>query len=490
MQIQIKPRYWILLALLAWGGVILALGMLRLDTYGVNEAAARSLLLGWSVVDKVVSPAVVLGFPDFRALLFFPVSLYWPGSIIAVKVFTMIITFIAGVMFYRWNRQYAHDEAAMIATGLMLIAPLTIQQIDTLGAGPYLLLAFALGHWLDHAYRDTKRQFGGWFFLQMILAMIAVSMHPIGLAYPLALMWEWHANPLDQRQKKQTFIGVLIAVIFVLLLRKGWPTQVWLNNPYTVFTDFIFGFEPEGNFYLAIGAILGALTIIALVVDLRKLFADLTGRMLLFGFVIGLFAADSAWAFLGMSVLLYCGIPRLISVNEALDTTGLVGQRGLVLVISFLLALLFMQSDKGYQSAVARNALLPVDRLLLTLETELEDAPADENILIMSQWPGRTMLAIKRPSLPLPPTYKDSDTLLKNIKGTTHLIFNPFIPDNKPLADQLFAAAGSTKTISLQEGGVILRILDATETADEASSAKDNHPALPSAKPPAEEKKQ
>jgi len=482
MQIQIKPRYWIFLTMIVWGGVILVLAMLRLDTYGINEAAARSLLLGWSIVDKVVSPTVVLGFPDFRALLFFPVGLYWPGSIIAVKVFTMVITFIASVMFYRWNRQYASDESALMATGLLLIAPLTLQQIDTLGAGPYLLLAFALGHWLDKAYRDTKRQFGGWFFLQLILAMIAVSMHPIGLAYPLALMWEWHTNPLDQRQKKQTFIGVLIAVIFVLLLRKGWPTQVWLSNPYNVFTDFIFGFEPDGNIYIAIGAILGALTLIVLAVDIRKLFADLTGRMLLIGFAIGVISTDSAWVFLGMATLLYCGIPRLISLNQTLDMAGLVGQRGLVLVITFLLALLFMQSDKGYRNAVARNALLPVDKLLLTLETELEDAPADEDILIMSQWPGRTMLAIKRPSLPLPPTYKDSDTLMKNIKGTTHLIFNPFLPDNKPLADQLFAATGATKTISLQEGGVILRILDADEAASEAAPATVNPPQTPAAK--------
>ena len=459
--------------MLAWGAVILALHMLRLDTYGINEAAARALLLGWSIVDQVVSPTVVTGFPDFRALLFFPVGLYWPGSIIAVKVFTMLITFAGGVMFYKWNRQYADDEAALLATGLLLIAPLTLQQIDSLGTGPYLLLAFALGHWLDQAYRRTNRQFGSWYFLQLIITMIAVSVHPIGLAYPLSLMWEWHVNPLDQRQKKQTFIGVLIAVVFVLLLRKGWSTQVWLNNPYNVFTDFIFGFEPDRSVYLAIAA----LTLVVIAIDLRKMFADIIGRMLLFGFVIGLFAADSSWAFISMATLLYCGIPRLISANETLGIAGFMGQRGLVLVIMFLLALLFMQSDKGYRSAVARNALLPVDRLILTLETELEDVPEDENILIMSQWPGRTMLAVKRPSLPLPPVYKDPATLLKNIKGTTHVIFDPFNPANKPLADQLFAAAGATKTISLQEGGVILRILDTNNAGDEGTSTKEKPPA-------------
>ena len=70
MQIQIKPRYWVFLALLVWGGAILALHMLRLDTYGVNEGAARALLLSWSIVDQVVNPTVVMGFHDFRALLF------------------------------------------------------------------------------------------------------------------------------------------------------------------------------------------------------------------------------------------------------------------------------------------------------------------------------------------------------------------------------------------------------------------------------------
>lgn len=463
--------------MLVWGGVILALHMLRLDTYGINEAAARALLLGWSIVDQVVSPTVVTGFPDFRALLFFPVGLYWPGSVIAVKVFTMLITFAGGVMFYKWNRQYADDETALLATGLLLIAPLTLQQIDTLAAGPYLLLAFALGRWLDQAYRRTNRQFGSWYFLQLIITMIAVSVHPVGLAYPLSLMWEWHKNPLGQRHKKQILVGILISVVFVLLLRKGWSTQVWLNNPYNVFTDFIFGFEPVGSVYMAIAGLLGALTLVVLAIDFRKMFGDIIGRMLLFGFVIGLFAADSSWAFISMSILLYCGIPRLISANETLGITGFMGQRGLVLVITFLLALLFMQSDKGYRSAVARNALLPVDKLILTLDTELEDVPEDEHILIMSQWPGRTMLAVKRPSLPLPPAYKNPDTLLKNIKGTTHLIFDPFKPANKPLADQLFAAAGATKTLSLQEGGVILRILDKDNAGDEGTAAKETPPA-------------
>jgi len=474
MQIQIKSRYWVLLTLIVWGGAIIALHMLRLDSYGINETSARALLFSWSVVDKVISPALVMGFPDFRALLFMPVGIYWPGSIFAVKVFTMLITFGAGMMFYRWNRQFANDETALIATGLLLVSPLTLQQIDTLGAGPYLLLAFTLGQWLDQAYRATNRQFSGWFFLQLILIMITVSMHPIGLAYPLALIWEWYKNPTDQRQKKQTFIGIGIAVIFVLLLRMGWKTQVWLSNPFYGFTDFIFGFEPEGTLYLYIGSLLAVILLIVLALDIRKLLTDFTGRMMILGFVIGLFAADSAWVFLGLSALLYCGIPRLISVNQSLDKTGFMGQRGLVLVIVFMVALLFTQSDKAYRSTIERNALSPVDKLIFTLETELEDIPADQEIFVMSQWPGRTMLAIKQAALPLPPKYKDVTTLFKNIKGITHLIFNPFEPDNKQLADQLFTESGATKTISLQEGGVILLILDPDELPDNNSPAKES----------------
>lgn len=476
MQIQIRPVYWVLLTMISWGGAIIGFHLLRLDAYGINEAAARALLIGWSVADKIASPAVTMGIPDLRALVFIPLGIYWPGNILAAKVFTLLITFWAAVLLYKWHRDYAGDEAALIAAGLLLIAPLTVHQVDSLGAGPYLLLTFALGRWIDHAYRSKNRLFGGWFFLQLIVVMFAVSLHPIGLAYPLSLLWEWRKNPLDKRHQKYMYIGIVIAVIFILLVGMGWITQSWLGNPYTVFTDNILGVEPSEDFYIVIGALLGILMLVALAVDSLRLARDLIGRMLILGVAFGLFAADATWVFISLAALLYCGIPLLIRLNQSLGKTGFMGQRGIFFIVLFLVALLFMQGDKAYRIAVERNALSPVDKLILTLSTELEDVPEDENIFVMSEWPGRTMLAIKRPSMPLPPPYKDKETLFRNIKGATHLVFDPYEEDNKPLADQLFSVSGATKTISLQEGGAIIRIIDPQELLEEQTPSESTSP--------------
>ncbi|HZW86391.1 MAG TPA: hypothetical protein VFF41_02915, partial [Gallionella sp.] len=61
---KIPQKYWAYLALIVWG--ILGYQLLNKGNYGVNESAARILLLVWSVADHVVSPAVTWGFPDFR----------------------------------------------------------------------------------------------------------------------------------------------------------------------------------------------------------------------------------------------------------------------------------------------------------------------------------------------------------------------------------------------------------------------------------------
>jgi len=76
MTIEIKPRYWALITLLLWGTLLLTAGLLRFDAYGINEAASRAILLGWSVADKIISTAFIFGFPDLRALLFIPLGLY------------------------------------------------------------------------------------------------------------------------------------------------------------------------------------------------------------------------------------------------------------------------------------------------------------------------------------------------------------------------------------------------------------------------------
>ncbi|MFQ5469116.1 MAG: hypothetical protein ACE5EH_02290 [Gammaproteobacteria bacterium] len=452
------PRYWTLFSLLCWGGVILSSGVLRFDAYGIDESAAKALLLSWSVADRVISPVVIFGLPDFRSILFLPVGLYWPGSILAAKVFTLLIMFIGAMFFYRWNKNNSGAESALIATGLLLISPLTLAQIDAIGIGPYLIFTFGLGIWLDQKHRTANKPLGAWYFIQLLLIVFAVSLHPMALAYPIALAIYWYNNPVDEKQQKHAFIGIGLATIFALLLHIGWTHVIWFSNPFGLFINIVIGEWTTDTLRMMIGSVLLGLLVITLLADWKSLTSSLTGLILMISFIIGLTCADETWALLSFLLLVYLGTPRLIRVNAALGKNGFAGQRGIVMVVFSLLAILFMQADKAQYYANAQNQLSPQDRLILTLESMFLDIDEETEILVMSEWPARTMLATKRNVLPLPPSFENSQELMENIKGTTHVMFDKSSEQNKVLGTQLAELSGLTKTLSLQEGGVIMEI--------------------------------
>ncbi|MDR2877736.1 MAG: hypothetical protein LBV36_06850 [Chromatiales bacterium] len=455
---QASARYWGVIALALWGAAVFAFGLLRLDTHGAEEAGARALLLVWSVGERIASTVVILGLPDLRALLQIPLGAYWPGSMVAAKVYALLITAIAAAMLYRWSRREHGPETALIATGLLLITPITIAQVDALGAGPYLLLVFAVGAWLDRTYRRVQRPLGGWFFLQLLWIMIAVSIHPAAIAYPLALLWQWKIDPIDGRHQRHQYIGITLALIFVLVLRKGWPALHWLGNPLTALSSAVLGQEFQGETLpLLVGITVVAFLVYLLIAERKRLTTEPLTRMLLIGMLIGTLCADGPWAMLCLAVALYFGIARLIAFNQAFGSTGLSGQRGIVLLAIFVASTLFMQAQKAHHQAIVQNLLPPVDQLILTFSVEIEDTDADAaHIVTMSQWPGKTMLATRRPALPLPPPFADSQTLLGKISGVSYLLFNPKQPANTALAAQLAELTGVTETLLLEEGGAVV----------------------------------
>lgn len=473
---KITPRYQALLLLIFWGTVLISAGLIRLDAFGIDEGAARALLLVWSVVDRIINPIFILGLPDLRAVLFAPIGIYWPGSITAAKVFTALITFAGVLFFHNWSQRNNNNETALIGTGLLLIAPLTLAQIDAIAAGPYLLLGFGLGLWMNQAYRRAQRPLGGWFFLQLMLIVVLTSIHPLALAYPLALIMEWHKNPIDNRQQRHVFIGIGLAIIFTLLIRGGWNDLAWFGNPVTPLSSVLFGSQPPGDSAIISASIIAVLLLATLFFNRRLLLQDLLGRMLGLAIIIGAFCADQNWALIALALLLYVGGNTLISLNSRMGSGSFIGQRGLAMVVLFVLATVFMQGDKIHQQRIAQNLLNPHDFLIQSLTLELEDIK-DDKILIMSQWPGRTMLAIRRPVIPLPPDYKDSGTLLTNIQGVTHIIFDPRDPDNHVLRDHLANLTAVSETLALEQGGVIIRINK--ERTKNQPPAQTSHPDLP-----------
>lgn len=457
MLSRIPGYVWGLLAMAVWGGAILAFSLVRFEPYGLDEGAARGLLLNWSVVDNIANPIVIFGVPDFRALLFVPLGLYWAGSLIAAKVFTLILAFCAVWLLYTWNRQTSGTEAALIASALLLVSPLMITQIDAMGVAPYLLLVFGLGLWLDKKYRAAERPLSGFFFQQLLLSAVSVSLHPAGLAYPLALVWRWYKEPAETRQKRHIYMltGTLVATILALILRMGWPGMAWWSNPFATLGLVNLGNQLEDPSWI-VATLSAALLLGVLILERRTLLSDLMGSMLLFGLLIGLIAADAAWAMLGMALVLYRGVPRLIAANEALNRNGLAGQRGLVMAALVMAATSFMLADKSYARIVRDNVLSPQDQLIQALADLAADTK--QPFRAASQWPGRSMIACKRDVLPLPPPAKDGEMLLKSIKGITHLAFNPYEPANRELGRNIAELGGQTQTLALQAGGAIIKI--------------------------------
>ncbi len=459
-------QYWGILALLLWGGIVISLGLLRFDAYGIDEPAARALLLNWTVADRVVNPIVTLGVPDFRALIFIPLGAYWSGSFVALKVFMLIILFAAVTLLYKYCKQQ-NSEAALLASGLLLIAPLTFMQINAVGAGPFLLLGFALGLWLDQRYRNVGKQLGGWYFIQLLLVVTLISIHPAGLAYPLALAWEWRKNPLSQSQAKQMQIGISIASVIALLLSYllSNPAFDWGLNPLATLGAAALGRIPGDPSPLNYtSGILPGLIIAAVVFGYRKkILTELMPRMLLLGGLLGLIAADYGWAMIMLALVLYCGMPLLIKLNNTMGANSFAGKRGLVMAVIFILCVLFMFGDRSYRSSNILATLEPHDEIIKTLAIETESL--ENNFFTSSEWPARTMLALKRPVFPLPPAFDSAEELLRNIGKIDFIVFNPNNPANKQLRDQLANLTGQTETLIQSRDGVIVKVKHITKQA-------------------------
>jgi len=460
---QLAERYDWLLLCAAWVGGLIGLGMLRFDAYGITEAGAHALVLNWTVSEQIVNPIVTLGPPDFRALLFLPLGLYWPGSMIAVKVFTAILFFIAVLLIHRRLKSLLTPEVALLGSGLMLVAPISLLEINAVGAGPFLLLTFGLAMWADERYRAKQRQLAGWYFLQLFLSMVAVSLHPAGLAYPLALAWEWsRAEPGDAHQRKQFWWGLSIAVLFLLVLRRGWYGLAWWSNPFASLDAALFAHIPDAPVApgVGVGIVLAVLLVAVLLLQWRRIRDNLLARTLGLAVVCGLPAADYSWALLAITVLTYFGIAGLVAFNERFPGRTFVGQRGLVLGVVFIAATAFMIADKGYHNAYLRQALSPLDHMLDAVASEIGET--EDPVKLSSQWPARTMLATRHPAFPLPPVPDNPEQFLPSIKGIAYFLFDPFAEANKPLTNMLSGLTAEFETILVEQRGVVVKVRETT----------------------------
>jgi len=465
---RMPKKCWAYLGLSIWAALCFML--LHKSTYGIDEAAARSLLLIWSVADAVVSPVVTLGMPDFRTIFLIPIGLLWTGSVIAAKVGTILILSIAIWTIHAWRIRSGDEEGALIASGLLLMAPLTINQIDTISVAAYLFITFGFGVWADQIYRESPKAFGGMYFLQLFLSMVSVSFHPLGIAYPLALLWTWYQNPLDKKQQKYYFAGIIFSVLLSMALTSGWEHVEFFNNPIrglsTLFSGAVNDHEISAFRWIT-GITMMGLLLFVVWKQARTLWADLLGKTFVLAVLIGFFVGDEIFAVIALATCLYWGVPLLLSKTSDSEN-GFFKQHGPALAVIFILFTVFMVFDKTRYQTLISAGLSPRDSLIKNLaETSgifLTDA-SDESlnpkqpIRVASQWPGLTMLACRCDALPLPPEAKDGEALLAMLKSINYLIFDPRDPENRSLARQLSAmGAKRIETIALEDGGVIVQV--------------------------------
>lgn len=473
---RIPNRYWAYFALLIWGG--LSLMLLHKTPYGIDEGAARALLLVWSVSDNVVSPIVTLGLPDFRALFLVPVGILWTGNVIAAKVMTLLIMSAAAWTLHAWRYRNGDAEGALLATGLLLISPLVLEQVDTISVGVYLLLIFSLGAWTDSIYRESKLAFGGMYFAQIFLCLASITLHPVGLAYPLALLWSWYKNPLNLSHRNYFFVGIAFAILMALVLAPGWAHVEWLSNPIRSLSSTILG-HADGEEFGALHWLVGIamLTVLLLVIlrQANQLWADFLGRILLLAIAIGLLVGDETFGIVALTMLLYWGLPLLLR-RPPNSSSGFWEQRGIALVFIFALSTTFMVVNKARYELTLTDYLTPRDSLIKTLaedsglflnEESNQDSPAKKPLRVASQWPGLTMLACRCDALPLPPAAENSEALLAMLRGIDYLIFDPRNPANSSLSRNLATMeTGNVETVALKSGGVILQVVKKTPPAN------------------------
>jgi len=468
---SLAPRHQGYIALALWGFACLLL--LRRDVFAVDEAAVRGLLLSWSIADQLATSVITHGLPDFRVLVLLPVGYLWTNNVFAAKVLSAALIALSAWILYGWRNRTAGSESALFSTGLLLVAPITLSQIDSISTGVYLLATIAIATWLDTRYRANPRPFNGWFFSLIFVCAFAVSLHPAGLAVPLALGFAWRTLPQTLKFQRFFLGGVIFStiLIFGLMLSYGWDYLTWFQNPIrSLSAPFAAGYIDEGvsAWQWLPGTLLIVLAVLVALTQFRALWASLTGRMLLFSFLFGVTVGDQAWGLIALSLLLYGGMPVLLGSQQVPGASNFPKYRGLALAVVIVCTTVFMLADKAHYAANRNGVISHQDELIKTLaiaaEEEHQAAREDEGVkhharfIVASQWPSRTMLACKCDTLPLPPAAATPEQQLKDLKTVTHLIFNPKQTSNLDLVRNFSSLGAQVETVSLQPGGVMLHV--------------------------------
>jgi len=190
---------------------------------------------------------------------------------------------------------------------------------------------------------------------------------------------------------------------------------------------------------------------------IRRIRTNLFSCMLLTGVIIGSICADTAWAVLVLTYILFEGLHALVALHNRLGGHGLMRRRGMVVVCVLVLASGFSLADKQRFLFNRAGSMHRADALIK--ETGLLMQTLNGKQLVASQWPGRTMLATRHGALPLPPLHQnDPDTFLRQMHGVSFLVYDHHDAKMKGMNRQVAGLSNRIHTEAILPGGVILRL--------------------------------
>ncbi|MDQ6994413.1 MAG: hypothetical protein Q9M18_02310 [Mariprofundaceae bacterium] len=457
---MIQPRHIGLLGICIIAFLYMAL--FRYDNYGIEEGAARALLINWSIIHQIANATPLFGVPDLRALMFIFLDLHWAGSLPAAKVFTLFMLLATALMFYRWSENYDNSETAMMGTAMLLISPIAVMQVDSISPGVFLFFCFTSAFWFNEIYDNSKRTVTGALFMLMVMSAFAISLHPMGLALPLALFIQWFAKKGDdiaRVKRRNLLIAVTLSTVVLLLMRWGWSGLEWRTDYLASLGSILTGSpilqpQPPTGLGLMVASVLAL--VVSVYVYQRNY--ELFSLSLVLACLIGLVLPDSSWALMALITIIAIGLPQLIAIHRRTGIQNLMGQRGGVLLLLMICASMFTSADKHYREVSQLHIKSDVDYLItVAVGIANDDSQA---FTMASQWPARTMLATKRDVLPLPPEsiLQNPKVFLEKTKGVTHFLFNPNAPENKALSRMSMNLGHRMETIELLPAGIILQV--------------------------------
>ncbi len=484
LRARFPEGFWAVVAIVAWA--LAASTLLDRAPYSIDEGTARVLLLLWSISDAVASPVAAFGIPDVRAVYLIPAGIPFSGSLLATKICTLLflVAFAAGT--FRWRRERIGAEGPRLSTGLLLLLPPTIAAIDAVATPVFLAFTLWAAAKVDHELRLHRVRFGGLYFVQILLVMAALTLHPAGLACPIVLAAGWILNPpvepqspamIPGRERTHVLVGIAVGTLLGVLLATGWKWQLWFANPVTGLATAIFPNALDATSATAQAWTLGLVLSAAIFLTAWKMrgeFAsDRLASMVTAGVAIGAFAGDACFVLLASILLLYWGFPRLLGARLG-ALGGFVGARGLGFLTLVALSSAFLLADRNRFETMREGAPRSAqDQLIEVLVQNVQRADAADAAArvktgpgnsanaphVASQWPGRTMLACRCASIPLPPSLEDQAQFEANLRGLDYVVFDPQDPVNRGLSHDFALLGGErVETLALRPGGVILHL--------------------------------